>query len=96
MHLITVQTRDPYTFLSLSPQESKSAFKKFKYGSYPELYPKDLCVYNTYTIQQLFKKMKPVCKKPYLALHQWPKDLALEVCSKYSVEIMRPTKFKCI
>jgi len=53
---------------------------------YPELYPKNPCVYNT--DQQLFKKLKTLCQKPHLASHQWPKELAIETCSKYSVEAM--------
>ena len=60
---------------------------------YPELYPKDPCVYNT--DQQLFKKLKMFCQKPHLALHHWSKDLANDVCSKYSVQNLQP-KFERI
>ena len=55
---------------------------------YPELYPKNPCLYNT--DQQLFKKLKMYCQKPYLARHHWPKELAEEVCSKYSIESSIP------
>ena len=55
---------------------------------YPELYPKNPCLYNT--DQQLFKKLKMYCHKPYLARHHWPEELAQEICSKYSTESSIP------
>ena len=59
---------------------------------YPELYPKNPCLYNT--DQQLFKKLKMYCQKPYLARHHWPQELAQEICSKYSIESSIPQFLK--
>ena len=52
---------------------------------YPEIYPES-CIYRTQ--QQLFKKLKSYCQKPYLPQHHWPQDKAEEICSKYSTESM--------
>jgi len=52
---------------------------------YPEIYPEN-CIYRTN--QQLYKKLKSYCLKPYLAQHHWPQEKAKETCLKYSTEFM--------
>lgn len=51
---------------------------------YPEIYPKDPCVYNT--DNQLYKRLKNLCQKPYLASKMWTEELALKTCDRFSYQ----------
>ena len=54
---------------------------------YPELYPKDPCIYNTDT--QLYKKLKSFCRRPNLIREKktiWTEDIARNICEKFSAE----------
>ena len=54
---------------------------------YPEIYPKDPCIYNT--DNQLFKKLKSFCSRPDLVRHLWTEEVARDTCEKYSTESLR-------
>ena len=49
---------------------------------YPEIYPKDPCIYNT--DNQLFKKLKSFCRRPDLVQQLWTEEDARATCEKYS------------
>ena len=51
---------------------------------YPEIYPKDPCIYNT--DNQLFKKLKSFCSRPDLVRQLWTEEVARATCEKYSTE----------
>ena len=51
---------------------------------YPEIYPKDPCIYNT--DNQLFKKLKSFCRRPDLVRQLWTEEVARATCEKYSTE----------
>merc|ERR1711971_463821 len=51
---------------------------------YPELYPKDPCIYNT--DNQLFKKLKSFCQNPSVVRKKktlWTEDIARKTCEKF-------------
>ena len=53
---------------------------------YPELYPAEPCVYRT--DNQLFKKLKNLCKRPHMASKQWTEELAANTCEQFSCRSM--------
>ena len=51
---------------------------------YPEIYPKDPCIYST--DNQLFKKLKSFCSRPDLVRQLWTEEVARATCERYSTE----------
>ena len=54
---------------------------------YPEIYPRDPCIYST--DNQLYKKLKSFCRTPDLVRKRktfWTEDVAKNTCDKFSTE----------
>ena len=61
---------------------------------YPEVFScHDQEIFYYRTDQQMYKKLKEFCIKPYLPKVKWTRESALKLCQKYSLASDLPLKY---